>query len=97
MITFLVLVVLETVFLITMVFTGDRVFTGGIVWILIKIAAVGVAQYLVVWIAAMTSGIEPGPGIPPPRERRRDTGNFKDLTPLESCAIDDIVNGKDRR
>jgi hypothetical protein len=51
----------------------------------------------VVWIAAMTSGIEPGGGIPPPRERTRGTRNFKDLTPLEGCAIDDIVNGKDRR
>jgi hypothetical protein len=96
MITFLVLVVLETVLLVTMVFAVDRVFTGGIVWVLVKITAVGVAQFLVVWIAAMTSGIEPGPGIPPPRERTRDTRNFKDLTPLEGCAIDDIVNGKDR-
>jgi hypothetical protein len=42
MITFLVLVVLETVFLVTMVFAVDRVFTGGIVWVLVKITAVGV-------------------------------------------------------
>ncbi len=60
MTAFLVLVVLEAVFLVALVWAIAWVFAGGIAWILVKLLGLGlgIAQWLVLWTAAMFSGVE---------------------------------------
>ena len=81
MTAFLVLVVLEAAYMVILVCTVDWVFAGGIARVLVKLVGLWVAQRIVLWTAAMFSGVEPGGGAASPPARERDRRNFKDLTP----------------
>lgn len=89
---FIALVILEAVFLSILALTIDWVFTGGALKVLVKIVAVGLVQNAVLWVGAVLFGWTPGGNECTPSAPKDDVQNFQELTPLEGCAIDDIVN-----
>jgi hypothetical protein len=89
---FIALVIVEAVFLSIMVLAVDWVFTGSALTILVKILAVGLIQKAILWFAAVSSGWSPGGNEYTPPPPKGDVRDFKELTPLEGCVIDDIVN-----